>query len=237
MLHRKALSFCALDHHRAQPHVLDGAGPNSASAESSVLAWVAMKPSRPEPLVGHHKYEKVRCSRSGVHGSSSLPLRASSPPALPREAGARPQIKDLNSGTFGFVQLCKDKTTGELTAIKFIERGEKVQPHQGPFQQCRGPEPSSSSTYGSACSSMLELALQRGPIARGGRAQVHRAQRAPRSERVRARAQVTKYVEREILNHRSLMHPHIVQFKEVRAAEGAAGRGRGSLARRSSGGA
>ena len=28
--------------------------------------------------------------------------------------------------------------------------------------------------------------------------------------------QVTKYVEREILNHRFLMHPHIVQFKEVR---------------------
>lgn len=27
--------------------------------------------------------------------------------------------------------------------------------------------------------------------------------------------QVTKYVEREILNHRVLMHPHIVQFKEV----------------------
>ena len=29
--------------------------------------------------------------------------------------------------------------------------------------------------------------------------------------------QVTKYVEREIQNHRTLMHPHIVQFKEVRA--------------------
>jgi len=27
--------------------------------------------------------------------------------------------------------------------------------------------------------------------------------------------QITKYVEREIMNHRSLMHPHIVQFKEV----------------------
>lgn len=30
--------------------------------------------------------------------------------------------------------------------------------------------------------------------------------------------QVTKYVEREILNHRVLMHPHIVQFKEVSCA-------------------
>lgn len=27
--------------------------------------------------------------------------------------------------------------------------------------------------------------------------------------------QVTKYVEREIINHRCLVHPHIVQFKEV----------------------
>lgn len=38
-------------------------------------------------------------------------------------------MKDLNSGTFGFVQLCKDKTTGELLAIKFIERGDKVRPN------------------------------------------------------------------------------------------------------------
>ena len=27
--------------------------------------------------------------------------------------------------------------------------------------------------------------------------------------------QVTKYVSREIVNHRYLMHPHVVQFKEV----------------------
>ena len=31
-------------------------------------------------------------------------------------------------------------------------------------------------------------------------------------------AQVTTYVEREIINHRSLNHPHVVQFKEVRSA-------------------
>lgn len=36
------------------------------------------------------------------------------------------QIKDLNSGTFGFVQLARDKQTGELIACKFIERGDKV---------------------------------------------------------------------------------------------------------------
>ena len=29
--------------------------------------------------------------------------------------------------------------------------------------------------------------------------------------------QVSKYVEREILNHKRLIHPHIVQLKEVRS--------------------
>lgn len=47
---------------------------------------------------------------------SSAGLRC--PPAL--------QIKDLNSGTFGFVQLALDRTTGRNVAIKFIERGDKV---------------------------------------------------------------------------------------------------------------
>ncbi|KAK9816390.1 hypothetical protein WJX74_003249 [Apatococcus lobatus] len=61
------------------------------------------------------------------------------------------KLRDLNSGTFGFVELAVDKTTHQQCAIKYIERGEKV----------------------------------------------------------------TKYVEREIINHRCLMHPHIVQFKEV----------------------
>lgn len=36
------------------------------------------------------------------------------------------QIKDLNSGTFGFVQLALDRTTGRQCAIKFIERGDKA---------------------------------------------------------------------------------------------------------------
>lgn len=36
------------------------------------------------------------------------------------------QVKYLNSGTFGFVQLCRDKRTNEQVAIKFIARGDKV---------------------------------------------------------------------------------------------------------------
>ena len=42
-----------------------------------------------------------------------------------------------------------------------------------------------------------------------------------------AGTQVTKYVEREILNHRQLVHPHIIQFKEVRGRGGAGGAGGG----------
>lgn len=64
-----------------------------------------------------------------------------------------------------------------------------------------------------------------------GGPQVHRARRegapppaTPAARRPRAPSrrrlatpppQVTKYVEREILNHRQLVHPHIIQFKEV----------------------
>ena len=36
------------------------------------------------------------------------------------------QIRDLNSGTFGFVELALDKSTGQQVAVKFIERGDKV---------------------------------------------------------------------------------------------------------------
>lgn len=36
------------------------------------------------------------------------------------------QVKDLNKGTFGFVQLAVDVTNGLNYAIKFIERGERV---------------------------------------------------------------------------------------------------------------
>ena len=41
-------------------------------------------------------------------------------------SGTLTQIRDLNSGTFGFVELALDKTTGQQVAVKFIERGDKV---------------------------------------------------------------------------------------------------------------
>jgi len=61
------------------------------------------------------------------------------------------KIADLSSGSFGFVQLARNTETGELVAIKFIERGDRV----------------------------------------------------------------NRYVEAEILNHRMLRHPHVIEYKEV----------------------
>lgn len=71
----------------------------------------------------------------------------------PRLSGAAryEKIRDLNSGSFGFVQLAKDKLTGKKVAIKFIDRGDKV----------------------------------------------------------------NKHVKNEILNHRNLLHHHVIQFREV----------------------
>lgn len=36
-------------------------------------------------------------------------------------------IKDIGSGNFGVAKLVSDKQTRELFAVKFIERGQKVQ--------------------------------------------------------------------------------------------------------------
>lgn len=96
-------------------------------------------------------------------------------------------MKDLNSGTFGFVQLCRDKTTNELVAIKFIERGDKVRAGWWMGASVR--------THAHARARTSHFLSPSPPMPRP--------------------AQVTKYVEREIVNHRTLMHPHIVQFKEV----------------------
>lgn len=59
------------------------------------------------------------------------------------------RVRDINSGTYGRVQLAVDRTTNEQVAIKLMERGDKI----------------------------------------------------------------TKYVERELINHSHLLHPHIVQVR------------------------
>ena len=36
------------------------------------------------------------------------------------------QVRDIGSGNFGIARLMRDRATGELIAVKYIERGEKV---------------------------------------------------------------------------------------------------------------
>lgn len=38
-------------------------------------------------------------------------------------------LKELGSGNFGVARLVRDKKTKELVAVKYIERGKKVIPH------------------------------------------------------------------------------------------------------------
>lgn len=79
-------------------------------------------------------------------------MSSNRPPKDPLEGHPRyEKISDLNSGSFGFVTKAKDKVTGRTVAIKFLQRGDRIQ----------------------------------------------------------------RYVEREILNHKSLRHPHVVQFYEI----------------------
>jgi len=95
-------------------------------------------------LAGHNRYEKVRQNTYSVDEALVCVCFL--------------QIRDLNQGTFGFVQLAWDKrcTPPQQVAVKFMERGDKI----------------------------------------------------------------NKYVESEILNHRMLLHPHIIQFREVRSNTG-----------------
>jgi len=47
------------------------------------------------------------------------------------------KVKDLSAGAFGFVQLARNKTSGQLVAIKFLERGpDKVTKHVGREIEC-----------------------------------------------------------------------------------------------------
>lgn len=66
--------------------------------------------------VTNPKYEMVR-PHIAVHD-----------PLFARHADhvALSQIRDIGSGNFGVAKLMRDKQTGELVAVKFIERGEKV---------------------------------------------------------------------------------------------------------------
>lgn len=44
------------------------------------------------------------------------------PNPLPANHPKYERVKDLSTGAFGFVQLCRNKRSGQLVAIKFLER-------------------------------------------------------------------------------------------------------------------
>jgi hypothetical protein len=50
------------------------------------------------------------------------------------------QLKDIGSGNFGVAKRMRYKPTGELVAVKFIERGDKVSPACPPVPP-RWPHP------------------------------------------------------------------------------------------------
>ena len=112
------------------------------------------------------------------------------------------------------MQQAVDLTTGEQVAIKFIERSQEVRARAPDFaaKGCRtpkqrgqskprcigGPAGAVPAVYSTGCDLCAVRAAAFG---------VSPLWTAP--------VQVSKYVEREILNHKRLIHPHIVQLKEV----------------------
>ena len=99
------------------------ARPPVASGEAAASGGSATRPAR----------QPGRACRA-LAGPRSRP--ANGPTLL------KPQIRDIGSGNFGVAKLCRAKDTGELVAVKFIERGEKAsgrQPREGSGRPRRLP--------------------------------------------------------------------------------------------------
>lgn len=78
--------------------------------------------------INNTKYELVGSGPGGaVSGWRSIPSGcAETSVVYPSPCRTPLQIKDIGSGNFGVAKLMRERSTGELIAIKFIERGEKV---------------------------------------------------------------------------------------------------------------
>ena len=96
------------------------------------------------------------------------------------------QVRDVGSGAFGVCKLMKNTRTGEMVAVKLMERGDKVGAALAAAQSCprhRPPYPVMDRARRNGCFALLQIDIN---------------------------------VEREVLNHKQLVHPNVVQFKEVR---------------------
>lgn len=131
-------------------------------------------------------------------------LGAQVPSPCPPCARSYDLVRDLGSGNFGVARLMRSKATGELVAIKLIERGDRVGDWGKPVADPSLQRSGGATVVLPSCSSYL-----RGP---GVPARLRLPAVPARSL---AASQVDRNVEREILNHRRLNHPNIVAFREV----------------------
>lgn len=104
----------------------------------------------------------------------------------------------------------RDKATGELVAVKFIERGDKVRGEEG-----RG-------VWGERERERRRRG-DRGPLATTSKEKKEKTKKTQKLSHPNLLhlypspppQQIDRNVERELVNHRSLLHPNIVRFKEV----------------------
>lgn len=132
-----------------------------------------------------------------------LPARAAAPAA---------------AGAFGWVQHARNRATGEDVAVKFIELGSRFYPKSVGREgagacpgaagrdsvAARQARAHTSAAAKPAAAGPAPWPLHAGPLA---------ASNLPAP--IHHRSLACRYVEREIINHRLLAHPHIVGFKEV----------------------
>ncbi len=91
-----------------------------------------MAQGAPDFDTGHPDYDLVIAALPLLGGATALRLGCCDGAACVMGPTKRcllsVQLKDIGSGNFGVAKLMRYKPTGELVAVKFIERGDKVQP-------------------------------------------------------------------------------------------------------------
>ena len=105
----------------------------------------------------------------------------------------------------------RDKATGELVAVKFIERGDKVRWKRREVEREREKKEKKERQWG-AVERGLFLSLSRPEMMKENSPQTKKTSLFSPLLVVQ---QIDRNVERELVNHRSLLHPNIVRFKEV----------------------
>ena len=117
------------------------------------------------------------------------------------------QVRHLNRGAFGMVVLAKDRVHGDLVALKYIARGAEVR---------RG---SRRLGQRASCSSSVRAgrAISRHPTRLQAMAHGEFCI-TPKSALIARTQHISKYTEREIVNHMKLHHPHVIALQEVRCA-------------------